>query len=125
MKGLDEMSYEKIFYINDDGNKVYNTKGLPENDPIRLFVEDQYCKISYKRLFDIERSYFSDVVLDYELYDWYWCPYNGYPTEMFLRDMDEKRELIKGCVDIKVNDDEYLDIKKEMEEHNIFESYTE
>lgn len=117
------MDSEKIFYINDDGNKVYDTKKLPEDDPIRLFVEDQYCKISYKRLADIEKAYFSDAELSDNPYDWYWSPYYKENEDLLLNDTDEKRDLIENRFDIRVGDKEYKELQKEMIEHDIYESY--
>lgn len=119
------MDFKEVFYINDDGNKVYDTNMLPGKDPIRLFIEDQYCRISYDSLYNLEKAHYSDICIDDLDFHWYSSPYLGTQTELLLRDTEEKRELIEDREKLTVNSDEYNSVKQEMIEHNIYDSYLE
>lgn len=95
-------------YYNVDTSDMYYVNNLPDDDIVRLYVEQNYKPIS-SSLIDIEKSRYLRQ-----------CKRNNVPIDdNILRSFNEKIWQIKHCEVVNKDDYFYKKIKKEIAEGEI------
>lgn len=94
------MLYDDIFYMTLNEKKCFDVQYLPQKDPIRLYIEQNFYPVSYSVL-DKERD---DICEEYNIYS----PYYDNPI---FDDIDNREDILDQRHELRVNDDEYKEIE--------------
>lgn len=101
MKMAEEILKErsKIYYINSQDYKVYDVDNLPIYDAVREHISNEFLKISYNRVEEIEKAYFMNKCFllgdDENIFDDY---YFRHYMEKFKQETNATTEEIKGFI---------------------------